>query len=56
MSILKSPAMAGARLVSTNLRAASGGWVRLCPRWYMTGMPASWTTSEPKLRALEGKQ
>lgn len=45
--------MIAPRLVAVNLRRASGTWVRMCPRWFMTGMPATWTTSEPKLRALE---
>jgi len=46
-------ALRDARLVAVNLRRASGTWVRMCPRWFMTGMPATWTTSEPKLRAKE---
>lgn len=45
--------MKNPRLVAVSLRNARGTWVRMCPRWWMTGMPASWTTSEPKLRALE---
>lgn len=43
------------RLVSTSLRRAAGKWVRLCPAWYMTGMPAAWTSTEQKLRAAAAK-
>ena len=36
----------GARLVSTNLRRANGTWVRLCPRWFFTGIEARQTSIE----------
>lgn len=54
-AILRDPRLASARLVSTSLQRARGTWVRLCPRWYMTGSPAAWTTSEPKLRAAAAR-
>lgn len=44
------------RLVAVSLRRARGTWIRMCPRWFMTGMPATWTSSEPKLRALEAQR
>lgn len=40
-------------LVAAPLRAAGQPWRRYCPIWFMTGSPATWTTSEPKLRRVE---
>lgn len=36
------------RLVSTNLRNARGTWVRLCPRWWFTGIDARQTSVEAR--------
>lgn len=36
------------RLVSTNLKNGCGSWIRLCPQWFCTGMPAHWTSIEAR--------
>lgn len=40
------PANFQPRLVSTNLKNGRGAWVRLCPQWWSTGLPARWTSVE----------
>lgn len=40
------PATIRPRLVSTNLKNARGTWVRLCPRWFFTGIAARQTSVE----------
>ena len=43
-----APAPVKPRLVSTNLRNARGTWVRLCPRWWFTGIDARQTSVEAR--------
>lgn len=40
------PASIQPRLVSTNLKNARGTWVRLCSRWFFTGIAARQTSIE----------